>query len=404
MEIKTLEISTIKKQFPIFANKDLIYFDTAATAQKPQCVIDAMQSFLQEDYATVHRGIYDLSMEATTRYDLAREKVASFINACQKEEIVFTKGTTDSINIVALSLAKKLQPEDEVIITEAEHHANLIPWQMLKESKKIVLKIAPITDQGEIDLQKYQALLSPKTKIVSVAHIYNALGSINPVQTITQMAHDVGAIVLIDGAQAVSHMTVDVQKIGCDLYAFSSHKAYGPTGIGVLYGRYELLQEMEPVQGGGDMIDQVTLEKSTYQMPPLRFEAGTPPIMEAIGLARALTFIEEIGLDAIESHERSLKEYLEEKLLCIKGLTLLGKSQNKAAIVTFKIEGVHPLDLATMLNLHHIAIRTGHMCAQTALKRFNVTSACRISFGIYNTIHEIDLFIHALEKVLKDIL
>lgn len=404
MTLLQLDLKKVLQQFPIFNepihDQMLIYLDSAATTQKPKKVVDVMSRFYMTEYATVHRGIYELSMEATERYDEAREKVKEFINAKGEEEIIFTKGTTDAINLVALSYGEKLKKNDEIIISEAEHHSNIIPWQLLAKRKGVKIKVIPIDDQGNLILSEYAKLLNDKTKIVSIAHIFNALGTINPIKKITQMAHENGAVVFIDGAQAISHIPIDVQDINCDFYAFSSHKAYGPTGIGVLYGKYDLLEKMEPMQGGGDMIDRVTLETSTFLKPPLRFEAGTPAIAEAIGLKEAISFMQDIGIENLYAHESHLLTYATEQLNKIEGLTIYGNAEEKSAIINCAIKGIHPLDLGTFLDLRGIAVRTGHHCAQPALRRYGLESSMRISFGVYNTIGEIDRFIAALHDVI----
>lgn len=407
MTLLQLDLQKIVQQFPIFSKpvngQLLIYLDSAATTQKPQSVIDCMRDFYLNEYATVHRGIYDLSMEATERYDEAREKIKEFIHAKEEEEIIFTRGTTDSINLVAQSFGEMLQEGDEIIITEAEHHSNIVPWHLLQKRKNIILKVIPIDDKGDIILEEYEKLLSPKTKLVSIAHIFNALGTINPLTTLIDMAHSFGAKVLIDGAQAISHLPIDVQALDCDFYAFSSHKAYGPTGIGILYGKYELLQKMSPIQGGGDMIDRVTLHDSTFLQPPLRFEAGTPAIAEAIAFKKAIDFMQEIGMENIHAHESQLLSHALEKLSSIDGLTIYSQAKKQSSIINFSIEGIHPLDMGTFLDLKGIAIRTGHHCAQPTLRRLGLETSARISFGVYNTLGEIDLFVEALQDVIKQL-
>ncbi len=407
MTLLQLNLQKIVEQFPIFSRpvngEMLIYLDSAATTQKPRSVIECMQEFYLHDYATVHRGIYDLSMEATEKYDEAREAIKEFIHANGEEEIIFTKGTTDSINLVAQSFGEMLAEGDEIIITEAEHHSNIVPWHLLAKRKKITLRVVPIDDNGEIILEEYEKLLSSNTKLVSIAHIFNALGTINPLEEIISMAHSYGAKVLVDGAQAAAHHPIDVTQLDCDFYAFSAHKAYGPTGIGVLYGKYELLQQMPPVQGGGDMIDKVTLSDSTFLQPPLRFEAGTPAIAEAIAFKKAIDFLEEIGMENIQAHENHLLSHALQKLAHIPGLHIHSKAQQLSGIINFSIDGVHPLDLGTFLDLKGIAIRTGHHCAQPTLRRLGLESSARISFGIYNTVGEIDLFIESLLEVIAQL-
>lgn len=398
-------ISTYRKDFPMLYTsvhgKQFIYFDSAATAQKPQVVINALCDFYQKYYGTVHRAVYSSSQEATRRYQEAREKVRAFIGAESASEIVFTRGTTDAINLVANSYGKMvLGRGDEVIISEIEHHSNLVPWQFLCKSCQAKLKVAPVDEEGEIIMEAYQELLSPRTKIVALTHVSNALGTILPLKEMIGMAHHVGAVVVVDGAQAVAHMPVDVQDIGADFYAFSGHKMYGPTGVGVLYGKQELLEMMPPFEGGGDMVDRVTFAETTYQKPPLKFEAGTPMIAEVIGLGAAVDYLSAIGMENILAWEHELFLYATHELNQISGVQILGSGTEKGAIISFLVEGVHPLDLATLLDLEGVAIRTGHQCTQNTMARFGITGAARISFGLYNTIGEIDRFISALNKVI----
>jgi cysteine desulfurase/selenocysteine lyase len=393
----------LRKSFPILERTieghPLLYFDSAATAHKPKVVIDAISRFYSHDYGTVHRAIYSLARDASNAYYEARKTAARFLNSPTAEEIIFTRGTTESINLVAHSLGDLcLNPGDEILITEVEHHANLVPWQMIAERKGAVLKVAPILDNGELNLIAFQALLSPKTKIVAVPHISNILGTVFPVKEIAKWAHKIGAYVLVDGAQAAPHMPVDVQELGCDFYVFSGHKLYGPTGIGVLYSREELLDKMPPYQGGGDMIDKVTFEKTTYAAAPLKFEAGTPMIAEVIGLKAAIDWLQSVGLEKIHAWEEKLHEYLVHRLKEIPGLKILGEVPGKAALCTFIVEGVHPLDLATFLDLQGICVRTGHHCSQTTMRCFDIESATRVSFGCYNTVEEVNRFCEVLEK------
>jgi cysteine desulfurase / selenocysteine lyase len=386
-----------REAFPIFRHHpEWIYLDSAATAHKPQCVIDAITQFYSKDYATVHRAVYGASIRATEQYNDARETVRRFLNASSSDEIVFTRGTTDSIHLVSRTFP--LQKGDEVLISELEHHSNLVPWQMLAEEKGIVLKWIPVLDDGSL---KWPQKLSPKTRLIAMAHVSNVTGAIAPIREIVQAARQVGAAVLIDGAQAAPHMRLDVQALDVDFYAFSGHKCYGPTGIGILYGKKQHLLSMPPLQGGGGMVDRVNFEKSTYQEPPLRFEAGTPMIAQTIGLKAALNFLEEIGIDAIAVWERRLLQFATEKLSRISGLRIIGTSPHKGPIITFAIEGVHPLDLAVLLDSKNIAIRTGHLCAQPLLRRLGCTSAMRASFALYNTEEEIERFVTALQQCLK---
>ena len=396
----------IKKDFPIFEhNKSLIYFDSGATTQKPKVVIDCIDNFYSKEYSTVHRGIYELSMHATRRYDETRKGIKEFINANSEEEIIFTRGTTDSINLVARSLSQEyIKENDEIIITEMEHHSNLVPWQMIAKEKKAKLCVVPIDDNAELDLNVLKEdLLSEKTKIVCVAHVANSTGTLNPIKEIISLAHEKNALVLIDGAQAIAHMKVDVKELGCDFYAFSGHKMYGPTGVGVLYGKKEVLEMMPPVQGGGDMIEHVELYNTTYQPPPLKFEAGTPMIAEVIGLKPALDYIESLGRENIFSHEMDLLKYATEKMQNMKGVKIIGTAKKKGAIISFLVDGIHPLDLGTLLDSRHIALRTGHHCAQPTMKRFSIPGTARVSFGVYNNKKEIGTFIDELSSVISEL-
>lgn len=401
-----LDIEKIRAQFPMLQKQDnnsaLIYLDSAATTQKPLCVIEAISSFYKSHYATVHRAIYGLSTQATAMYDAVRDKVQTFIGARYREEILFTKGTTDGINLVASCFSRAfLNESDEVLISETEHHSNIIPWQMVCEMKKAKLVIIPCNHNGEIDLIALESLLTPKVKLIAIAHVANTTGTIHPIEKIISMAHRRGVKVLVDGAQSISHMNVNVTDLDADFYVFSGHKAYGPTGIGVVYSKLELLEAMPPYQGGGDMVEHVSFEKTTYQSSPLKFEAGTPPIAEVMGLGAAIDFIEEIGRDKIATWEMQLLDYAQEKLKAIDGVTIIGNSKNKGPIISFIVQGVHPLDLGTMLSFRGVAIRTGHMCAQPTLKKFGLTSMNRVSFGLYNTKQEVDDFISALVSVLS---
>lgn len=379
----------MRDEFPIFRSyPDLIYLDSAATAHKPQCVIDALVKFYSEDYATVHRAIYRPSLKATEQYNETRATAARFLNA-ETEEIVFTRGTTDAINLVAQSYGRTfLKPGDEILISEMEHHSNIVPWQMVAKQTGAVLRWIPMNDQGVLE---WQGTLTPKTKIVAIAHVSNVTGTINPIAEIAKAAHSHGAKIVVDGAQAAPHLKIDVQALDCDFYAFSGHKCYGPTGIGILYGKKELLEVMPPVQGGGDMIERVELERSTYQMPPLRFEAGTPLIAEVIALKTALEFTEK------NRRPDTLLAFATERLLALPDLKIIGTAAQKGPIITFHIEGVHPLDLATLLDLKNIAIRSGHLCAQPLLRKFGLTAAARASFALYNTMEEVDRFVDAVQ-------
>ncbi|MBS0630235.1 MAG: cysteine desulfurase [Verrucomicrobia bacterium] len=394
-------MKNVRDDFPIL-KEGLIYLDSAATSHKPQCVIDAITHFYTHEYATVHRSVYKLAASATEKYNGVREKLAHFLHASSPNEIIFTRGTTDSINLVAAAFP--FHKGDEIIISEMEHHSNIVPWQLLCERVGTVLKIIPINDKAELDLEAYKKLLSPKTKLVAVAHIANSTGTINPIETIIQMAHAHGAKVLIDAAQSAAHLSLDVQKLDVDFLAFSGHKAFGPTGIGVLYGKYELLEQMHPVQGGGDMIETVTLEKTTFAKPPLRFEAGTPMIAQVMGLGAAIDYIQKLGLENIARWEHELLVYATAKIEEIPGLRIIGTAGNKVGIISFIIEGVHHLDLAVFLDLEGIAIRSGHHCAQPLMKRFGIPGTCRISFAPFNTKEEVDVLIEVLNRTVAVLL
>ncbi|HEV7737337.1 MAG TPA: SufS family cysteine desulfurase [Chlamydiales bacterium] len=386
----------MRSEFPIFTkHPDLIYLDSAATAHKPACVIESLRRFYAEDYATVHRSIYRSSLVATEQYNGARETVRRFVNAKSADEIIFTRGTTDSINLVALSWGAHLKPGDEILVSEMEHHSNLVPWQLLAKKTGARLRWIPMKDDGVLDLE---GAIRPGVKLVAIGHISNVTGTVNPIAEIVKQAHKVGAVVVVDGAQAAPHQMIDVQALGCDFYAFSGHKCYGPTGIGVLYGKKDLLDAMPPVMGGGDMIETVTLEHTTFARPPLRFEAGTPIISGVIGLKSALEWMESVGLSKIASQETALRHHLEKNLQTIDGLLILGTAPEKGPLCTFSIDGVHPLDLASWLDIKNIAIRSGHLCAQPTLRKFGLTAAARVSFGVYNTIAEVDLFCDVLQK------
>lgn len=400
------DFSLLRHDFPMLKKsmhgKPLIYFDSAATAQKPQSVIDAIAHFYMDHYGTVHRAIYELSVYATQEYQNVRRNIAAFINAAKPEEIIFTRGTTESINLVAYSFGKAfIHPGDEILISEMEHHSNIVPWQLLCEDRQAILKVIPMNDRGELILEDLPKLLTPKTKIVAIAHISNALGTINPIKKIASIVHQAGAKLLVDGAQSAPHMPIDVQDLDADFYVFSGHKLYGPTGIGVLYGKASLLEAMPPYQGGGDMIEKVTFQKTTYNVLPMKFEAGTPMIAEVIGLGAAIDYISGIGMAAIEKWEKELLSYATEAMLTIKGLRLIGTAADKAGIISFIIAGIHPLDLGTMLDLKGIAIRTGHHCAQPTMQHFNIPGTARASFGLYNTKNEIDRFVASLQESAK---
>jgi cysteine desulfurase/selenocysteine lyase len=396
----------IKSQFPVLTRqaadgKPLVYLDTAATAQKPLAVIDAMDSFYRNDYGTVRRGVYRLSEKATAAYEGTRRKVATLLNAPSEHEIIYTRGTTESLNLVAASWGgAHLKTGDEIILSQVEHHANIVPWQLVAERTGAVVKIIPCDDRGVLDLDTYRTLLtSGKVKVVAVNHISNALGTVNPIAEMATLAHAAGAIIVVDGAQSVSHLKVDVQALGADFYAFSGHKIFGPTGIGILWGRMELLKAMPPWQGGGDMIRRVTFEKTTYQDPPHRFEAGTPAIVEVVGLGVAVDWLLATGLDQIAAHEHALLEYGTKVLSAIPGLTLIGTAPEKGGVLGFTLDGIHPHDIGTMLDMDGIAIRAGHHCAQPTMDRFGVPATARASFGPYNTEADIDALAAGIKKI-----
>ena len=399
-------VDALRQDFPILSRavrgKPLVYFDNAATSQKPVQVIETISRYYNEYNANIHRGVHTLSEEATNAYEASREKCKSFINATSDKEIIFVKGTTEAINLVANTWGRaNIQNGDEIIISWMEHHSNIVPWQILCETSGAVLKVIPINDAGELIMDEYKQLLSSKTKLVAVGHISNALGSINPIKEIIDLAHQHDAVVVIDGAQAAPHTSIDVQALGCDFYAFSSHKLFGPTGIGVLYGKQALLEAMPPYQGGGDMIKMVTFDKTTYNELPHKFEAGTPNIAGVIGLGAAIDYVSEIGLDAIASYENELLEYATEAAMTIDGLRLIGTAKNKASILSFVMDKVHPHDLGTILDHDGIAIRTGHHCAMPVMDRFEIPATARASFAFYNTRHEIDILIEGIENAKK---
>lgn len=396
----------LRADFPILDQrvhgKPLVYLDNAATAQKPRSVIDAVSHFYSHDYANVHRGIHVLSERATQAYEGAREKVRSFLNARESREIVFVRGATEAINLVAQTFGRsQLKPGDEILITEMEHHSDIVPWQMLCEQTGAVLRVAPIDDQGELRMDMFEALLNQRTRIVGCVHVSNALGTVNPVSRIVELAHAAGAKVLLDGAQAAPHISVDVQALDCDFYVLSGHKLYGPTGIGVLYGKAELLEAMPPYQGGGDMIRMVTFEKTVYAGLPYKFEAGTPDIAGAVGLGAAIDYVNAIGLDAIAAHEHALLRQATEAVGAIPGVRLIGTAPEKAGILSFVLERVHPHDVGTILDHEGVAIRTGHHCVMPVMDHFNVPATARASFALYNVPEEVDALVAAIQKVLE---
>jgi len=400
------DVLRARADFPILQrqvnDRPLIYLDNAASSQKPQSVIDAMQRCYELDYANIHRGVHYLSSQLTTQYEAVRTRVAQFLNAPTDQEIVFTRGATEGINLVAQSFVRpRLQAGDEILISGMEHHSNIVPWQMLCEETGAKLKVVAVTDDGELDLEDYHRLLSERTRFVSIVHVSNALGTINPVRDMIAAAHAYGAPVLLDGAQAVPHLSVDVQALGADFYVLSGHKLYGPTGIGVLYGKMAHLLEMRPYQGGGDMIRSVSFEKTEYADPPQRFEAGTPHIVGVIGLGAAIDYVNSIGLARIAAHEDALLQHATEAMSAIEGLRIIGTAANKAGVVSFVMEQAHPHDIGTILDQDGIAIRAGHHCTQPLMQRLKVPATARASFALYNTLDEVDAMVASLRKVVR---
>ncbi|EJM70614.1 cysteine desulfurase, SufS family protein [Pseudomonas fluorescens] len=398
------DVERVRRMFPILAQqiygKPLIYLDSAATSQKPLAVIEAMSRFFLQENANVHRGVHYLSVRATEEYEKARAKVQGFLNAEHVEEIVFVRGTTEAINLVAQTYGKtQVRAGDEVLISVMEHHSNIVPWQMLCEQTGARLRVAPIDDAGELRLDELERLIGPRTRLVAVTHVSNVLGTINPIRRIVELAHARGVRVLVDGAQAAPHLKVDVRALGCDFYALSGHKMYGPTGIGVLYGRHELLESMPPYQGGGDMILSVTFEKTIYNKPPYKFEAGTPNMAGAIGLGAAVDFLDLLGPAAIAAHEQTVQAYALKALAAVPGLRLIGTAAQKVGVLSFVLDGIHPHDIGTILDREGIAIRTGHHCAQPLMNRFGVAATARASLGCYSTERDIDALVAGLAKV-----
>lgn len=400
----TLDVERIRAEFPALHQKvhgkPLIYLDNAATTQKPRAVLEALQHYYEQDNSNVHRGVHTLSERATAAYEGARDKVRSFLNAAHREEIIFTRGTTESINLVAQSFVRpRIQPGDEILITAMEHHSNIVPWQLVCEQTGAVLKVVPINDEGEMVYAEFERLLSDKTRLVGVVQVSNALGTINPIKKMIEAAHARNVQVLVDGAQAVAHTLVDLQALDADFYAFSSHKIFGPTGLGVLYAKKSLLEQMPPYQGGGDMILTVSFEKSTWNALPYKFEAGTPHIAGAIGLGAALDYVQSVGLNEISAHEHELLGYATEAVREIKGLRLIGTARDKAGILSFVMDDVHPHDIGTIVDAEGIAIRTGHHCAMPVMERFGIPATARASFALYNTRADVDALVRALHKV-----
>ena len=395
------DAEAVRAEFPILGRQvngyPLVYLDSAASAQKPRAVIEAMTHAMEHSYANVHRGLHTLANETTDAYEGARKKIATFIGA-DPNEIVFTKGGTEAINLVAAGLGATLQAGDEIVLTEMEHHANIVPWHFLRERQGVVLRFCPITDDGALDLDAFQRLLGPKTRVVAISHMSNVLGTINPVTDLTRMAHEAGALVLLDGCQAVVHKPVDVNAIDADFYAFSGHKLYGPTGIGILYGKAERLAALRPYQGGGEMIGTVTQDEITYADPPHRFEAGTPPILEAIGLGAAVDWLSGLDRAAVAAHEHNLYDHVRERLAGANWLKVLGETPDKGAIMSFTVDGAHAHDVAQILDRYGVAVRAGTHCAEPLMRRFGVTSSARASFALYNTLQDADSFVDALTK------
>ena len=395
-----------RQDFPILERevykRPLIYLDNAATTQKPRCVVDAIDEMYYHVNANVHRGIHFLSQRATDLHEAAREKVRAFINARSTAEVVFTRGTTESLNLIASSYAQAfLKPGDEVVLTVMEHHSDIVPWQLVRERHGITLKVVPMDDAGNLDMEAYRTLLGPKTRLVCCCHVSNVLGPVNPVREMARMAHDAGAHFLVDGAQSVPHFSVDVQDLDCDFLVFSGHKIYGPTGIGVMYGKEALLEKMPPYQGGGEMISRVTFEKTTYERLPYKFEAGTPDYVGSHALGVALDYVNAIGMDRIAAHEQALTQYAMEQMAGIEGMKFYGTAKEKTSVVAFNVADIHPMDLGTLLDRLGIAIRTGHHCAQPLMARCGVEGMARASFALYNTKDEIDAFVAGLQRVVR---
>lgn len=402
--VMTYDVNAIRRDFPILSttvyDRPLVYLDNAATTQKPLCVLDAMRHEYLNANANVHRGVHYLSQQATELHEAARETVRRFINAGKTEEVIFTRGTTESINLVASSFCEEFMKEgDEIIVSVMEHHSNIVPWQLQAARRGVAVRVIPMNDEGELDMEAYAGMFTERTKIVSVAHVSNVLGTVNPVWEMIRIAHSHGVPVLIDGAQSTPHFKVDVQELDCDFFAFSGHKIYGPTGIGVLYGKEEWLERMPPYQGGGEMIESVTFEKTVFQSLPFKFEAGTPDYIATHGLAVALDYVNDIGLENISSHERELTSYCMEQMRSIDGIALFGTSEHKDAVVSFLVGDIHHLDMGTLLDRLGIAVRTGHHCAQPVMQRYGIQGAVRASFAMYNTREEIDALVEGVRRV-----
>jgi cysteine desulfurase/selenocysteine lyase len=402
----SIDIKKIRADFPILSRevygKPLVYLDNGASSQKPKQVIDVISHYYEFEHSNIHRGVHHLSAEATTKYEEARKKIQGFLNAEHSHEVIFTKGTTDAINLVAQSFGKKyLKGGDEIIISTMEHHSNIVPWQMICEEKGATLKVIPISDEGELDMEAYKNLLSEKTKLVAVAHVSNSLGTINPVKEIIDLAHTQNIPVLLDGAQAVPHLEIDVQALDCEFYAFSAHKMYGPTGVGVLFGKENWLNDLPPYQGGGDMIASVSFEKTTYNELPHKFEAGTPNIAGVIGLGAAVDYMLSVGIKNIAAHEGELLSYVTERAQEIEDIRFIGTAKNKAGVLSFLVGDTHPYDTGTILDRLGVAVRTGHHCTEPLMSRLNIPGTCRASFAVYNTKEEIDVFVEGVKRSQK---
>ena len=400
-DVIPFDVDTYRSAYPALQQevygKQLIYFDNGATSQKPQVVIDAIENYYSKENSNIHRGVHHLSQMATDKYEAARLSIQKYINADSSDEIIFTSGTTAGINLIATSYGELLAEGDEIIISAMEHHSNIVPWQMLCERKKCILKVIPINQKGELKMDVFEELLSDKTKLVSVTHISNTLGTINPIEKIIQLSHEYNAKVVIDGAQSIQHIAVDVQALDCDFYVFSGHKVFGPTGVGIMYGKKDLLNSMPPYQGGGDMIKSVTFEKTTYNELPHKFEAGTPNISGGICLGTAIDYLSKLDIIGIQKYEHRLANYAEEQLLNIEGVQLIGTAKNKTSVVSFIVQNFHPFDIGTLLDKQGIAVRTGHHCTQPLMNFYKIPGTIRASFAFYNTIEEIDIFIAALK-------
>ena len=404
-DIKPFDVAAIRRQFPVLERKvkgkNLVYFDNAATAQKPQVVIDALVRYYHQYNANIHRGIHSLAEEATAAFEATRDTVKEFINARHREEIIFTRGVTEGINLVAATYGRQnIKEGDEIIISGMEHHSNIVPWQILCLEKKAVLKVIPVDDNGELVMSEFEELITPQTKIVSIVHASNSLGTINPVKDIIDIAHQHNIVVLVDGAQSSVHLNIDVQEMDCDFFVISSHKVYGPTGVGVLYGKKEVLEEMPPYMGGGEMIKEVTFDKTTYNELPYKFEAGTPNIADTVAFKAALDFVTEVGKENIRKHEEALTKYAMEQLSGIDGVRLIGTAKHKTSVVSFIVDGVHPQDMGILLDNYGIAVRTGHHCCQPLMNRFEIPGTIRASFAMYNTKEEVDELVKGVAKAI----